>query len=130
MTTTLTNVGWKEVLPAQAASSTATGSAVDMQGYAHGRRRLKGIVVCLPTGADANETCDVKLQESDTTTSGDFADITGATFTQILQPGGAKSEEISFTLKKRYIRAIATLAGTTPTFTLGVGVLAPKSQTP
>lgn len=125
---TLSNFGLKSVLDIQALSSSTNGAAVDMQGSVFGRRSIKGVLMCLPTGGDANETCDVKFQESNTTVSGDFVDITGASFSQVTQPGGASTQQINFPLRKRYIRAVVTLAGTTPTFTVGVAVIAPNSQ--
>ena len=126
---TLVDLDIKSALPQQAATSTVTGAAVDMQAYGLNTHYVKGILFCLPTGADAGETCDVKFQESPTTSSGDFVDIPGAAFPQVVQPGVTPVLlQIHFPIKKRYIRVIAALAGTTPAFTVGAAIALQKLQ--
>jgi|SRR5262245_22636127 len=68
-------------------------------------------------------TLDVKIQESDTS-GGTYTDITGATFAQ--QTASNKWLAINFNRTKRFCRAVATIAGTTPSFTLAVVIFGQK----
>lgn len=114
-------------LHAKNLSASEDGAEIDLAQYIHvGGREMKAIASIIPTGADTDETCDYKLQESATTASSDFADITGATFTQVAQGATAALEEIHFQASERYIRGVATLAGTTPGFAVAAAVLAVK----
>jgi hypothetical protein len=128
---TMRNLSVLPVIPQQRATATVTGAAVDLAAYTNvGGREMKAIMTVLRQGADADETCDVKLQESHTTTSGDFVDISGAAFAQQTQPGATPgvTAELHFRAQRRYIRAVATLAGTTPAFDLALVVLAEERQ--
>jgi hypothetical protein len=126
---TLSNFGVLEVIPFDASAvSTVTGAAVDLQGYVT-NRQLKSIVSAVVTGTDTDETLDVTMEESDTTVASDFAAITGAAHAQITEVATAVSE-MHFRTDKRYIRAVATIAGTTPDFGIAVAVVAEKRQTP
>ncbi len=102
-------------------TSTLTGSAVDIQDY-------EGVALAVlnsgAASAGTTPTLDVKVQHSDTTTSGDFADVTGATFTQVTEVAGTAGVQVlklNVSNLKRYIRVIGTIGGTaTPTFDFGV----------
>ncbi len=98
-------------------TATGVGSAIDCQGMVEpGNKRH--MLAHLSVGGQTGTTLDVKLQESDTTTSGDFTDITGAAFTQV---GAALSEQdLFFKIKKRYVRASWTIAGTNYSFAVTV----------
>jgi len=51
----------------------------------------------------------VKIQQSDTTTAADFADITGAAFAGLTSANtAATNQSIHFVATKRYVRAVAT----------------------
>jgi len=127
---TMQDLGLITVLAPQRATSTVTGADVSLVGYVNpGGRQMKAILSAFSAGSDTDETCDVKLQESTTTVSSDFADITGAAFTQVAQETAAALQTIHFQATKKYIRAIATLAGTTPAFDISLGVLAQKRLT-
>jgi hypothetical protein len=121
----VTKLGTLNVLPVQLATSTVTGDAVDIQGYIK-NRQLKAVASALWTAAgDSDETLAITMEESDTTVASDFAAITGAAFTAF-DDSAAAFAEMHFRTDKRYIRAVATLAGTTPSFTFGVAVIADK----
>ena len=108
-----------EVYLTEARTADENGDGVDL-------RSLEGDVLfvlnALPTGADADETLDVKIQDSADNSS--FADISGQTaaFTQVTQPNGAKC--LTLVLNKdalrRYVRAVVDVGGTTRAFTLSV----------
>lgn len=83
------------------------------------------VVLSSSAGGGTAPTLDVKLQDSDTS-GGTFTDISGAAFTQVT--GAAASTQklrIKADAVKRFVRAVTTITGTSPTFDLalvGVGV--------
>lgn len=100
-------------------TSTLTGTEIDVLHY----EGVALVVLNASAGTGTNPTLDVKLQHSDTTTSGDFADVTGATFTQVTGVAGTAGVQIlrvNVSDLKRYLRVIGTIAGTTPSFDFGV----------
>ena len=97
-------------------ATTTNGIAVDTNGFDDAQ-------VILDTGASSgtSPTLDVKMQESDSSGSG-YTDISGATFTQITADDQHQSLGLNLRSKKRYIRAVATLVGTSPTFITSISV--------
>ncbi len=99
-----------------ARTSTYTGTAIDLLDY-----EGFGLFVLNASAATAgtSPTLDCKLQESDVSGSG-FADITGATYTQVTSvsgTAGAQKLALNVSNLKRYVRLIGTFGGTnTPTF--------------
>lgn len=131
--TTLANIGILNVIPLAVATSTTTGTEIDMQGYSP-RRQWKGILDAKVVGGDTDETLDVKFQASADTVVGNYADIASASFTQVTQEttdATVLRQTIHFKMPagKRYLRAIATHAGTTPAFDYSVMVAAEKRLT-
>ena len=114
----------KEILPVtQDAAATVTGTGVDLQPYINpGGREMKVSLSSLDTGLDADETLDVTIEEGDTL-GGSYTAISGAAFTQHAQADGAKFETIHFKTLKRFVRAVATIAGTTPEFSFAAMLL-------
>lgn len=102
-------------------TSTYTGSAVDLLAY---EGQAKIILNAGAATAGSSPTLDVKIQHSDTTTSGDFADVSGAAFTQVTDvsgTAGVQTLDVNVSALKRYLRVIGTIGGTsTPTFSFGV----------
>lgn len=86
-----------------AASNNGTG--VDCLGYS----RAMAVFHSAPSGSGT--TSDCKLQESSDNST--FADVTGATFTQVTTAGGAKIQAMNIDLAKRlrYLRLVHTGAG-------------------
>lgn len=115
------------LLGAVARTTTATGSAVDLQGYVNpGGRAMKAY---LDVGAITTAgPLEAKIQHSDTTTAADFTDISGATFTgYTVSQTTATNQTIHFVTTKRYVRAVVTLTnGGGHSF--GVYLLAEKRQ--
>lgn len=121
---TMSNLVVKELFSAAARTSTANGTGVDLQGTLNpGNRNMKAYVNCGATSG--TPTLDLKLQESDASGSG-YADITGAAFAQITAAGSA---ELHFKTNKRYVRAVATIGGGTPSLTFSCILLAEKALT-
>ena len=112
-------------------TSTASGVEVDLADYIHvGRREVKATLDVIANGGDSDETLDYKLQESDTTVDGDFADISGAAFTQVTQPDGTSHQEIHARVNKQFVRGVATPGGTTPSFAVAANLLVVKRAQP
>ena len=92
-------------------SASANRTGVDIRDY------VGDIVVTLSSsaGGGITPTLDVKLQESDDNST--FTDITGAAFAQVTDAADStESIVIDADATKRYIRAVDTVAGTSPTF--------------
>lgn len=109
-----------QLLEAQTATSTATGTGVDVSGY---DRELYVSLSADSASAGTTPTLNVKLQESADDST--YTDITSATFTEVTGTAGTaiapSDADGTITLnvsdKAKYIRAVATIGGTsTPTF--------------
>ena len=68
-------------------------------------------------------TLDVKFQESDDNST--FTDIPGASFTQVTASDAAE-EILVRNRTKAYARAVATIAGTSPSFAFAVDVISKR----
>ena len=107
-------------IAAKTATFNATG--VDVSGY-------KGtllVALLVGTVSGTTPTLDVKLQASADNSS--WSDITGATFTQVTASDSYTKIGIDVTQGLKYLRAVSTIAGTTPSFTMGITVLGAKER--
>jgi uncharacterized protein YcsI (UPF0317 family) len=99
-------------------TTTANGTGISVKGFTH---LLAILSVGTVTGT--TPTLDVKL-ESSSTVGGTYAAITGATFTQVTgTPSTATATQkvgVSLRGKAGFIRAVATIAGTSPVFPASV----------
>lgn len=102
---------------AQSRNASANGSAVDLESLVNVRQYMAYLDVGSVSGT--TPTLDVKFQESADGSTG-WTDITGAAFTQVTAAG---SQTLRFKTSKRYVRAVATIAGTSPAFVFGVYVI-------
>lgn len=106
-----------------ARTSTVTGSAVDVRSYKGGLilEQLVGVV------SGTSPTLNGKIQTSADGSTG-WADITGATFTEVTATDNF--QKIGFDVRNTsgYIRYVGTIAGTSPSFTMGVALLAQKER--
>lgn len=116
----------KTIFSSAARTSTENSSAVDSP------RGFRGVVLHLDVTAASGTTptLDVKIQGQDTL-SGNWFDLPGASFTQktttgsdelYIYPGTAETanEKVSYSLPNNF-RAVATIGGTTPSFTFSLG---------
>lgn len=105
---------------AAAAQVTANGNgdAIDIRDfYSHAQITLNS-----SAGGGADHTLDVKLQESDDGSTG-WADIAGAAFTQVTNAAAAfETLTLDLDKRKRYIRPVDTVAGTSPEFSRGISL--------
>lgn len=102
----------------QTATSTVTGSAVDTMGY--GDDAL--VIVDLGAASGTSATNDIVIQTSPDnstwTTRTTFATLTDTSDNKI-----AAGKLVLDAASRRYVRAVGTIAGTTPSFTFGVSML-------
>ncbi len=101
-----------------AATSEVDGGGVDMWQSSAGP--VFDEVTFLTSFGTPDDGNYIKVQQSDDTVTGNFADITGATVTVLgsdsVTPGVSK--QVTFSRDKRYLRAVGTIAGTgSPAFT-------------
>lgn len=101
-------------------TSTVTGTGIDTMGYNDAMITLE-----VGTVSGTTPTLDGKIQESDVIGSG-YTDIAGATFTQVVASNSSQSISIvglGTAPRKRFIRFIGTIAGTSPSYDLAVNAL-------
>ncbi len=98
-------------------TSTATGTGVDCSGY-------EEVVYVAMVGAvsGTTPTLDVKIQEC-LTSGGTYTDITGAAFAQIVDATHQFHLGVRVNPLKPFQRVLATIAGTSPSFTMSVAML-------
>jgi len=101
-----------------AASYSLEGTSVEVSGYT--------ALAVLESGTNgAGGTVDVKLQDSDNGTT--WADVSGGAFTQVTTSNDNATYETEYTGYRRYLRAVATVAGATCSF--GVAIVKGGSET-
>lgn len=99
------------LLTTQVLTTSADGSAVDLQGYANpGGRNIK-VVADVGSNLGTTPSVTVKIQDSDTTTAADFADLYTGFAAVTATTGGLSTAHIK--TNKRYLRAVATLTANT-----------------
>ena len=105
-----TEIGLNPKDVAGGATPTVTkGGAIDRLGFEEAR-------VVLQHGAvEAGAALDCKVQESDTTTDGDFVDVEDAAFVQVAGGAGVLSGifegRLNLVGRKRYLRVVSTVTG-------------------
>lgn len=110
------------LFPTAARTATVNGAALNIRDNL-GRAK---IVLDSAAGTGTTPTLDVKLQDSADGATG-FADITGAAFTQVTDAGASLQEiPLNVDAVKAFIRGVATITGTGPSFTFSVNAILPK----
>jgi hypothetical protein len=107
-------------------SASANGTAIDILSY----EGQAAAILQSAAGTGTTPTLDVRLQDS-SDGSTDWADVTGAAFAQVTN-AAASTQIVKFNASavQRYIRAVATIAGTTPLFTCAVSFVGKKQIIP
>ena len=106
---------YKQSLVPATRTTTGNGTGVDRQGFLSCKA-----VLDLGAASGTAATLDAKIQDSADNTT--FADLAGATLAQV---GGTSDnsvtvKDLDLSGAKRYLRAVATIAGTTPSFDCSV----------
>lgn len=101
-----------------ALTATTNGTSVDTRGYGDAMAVLEVGAV-----SGTSPTLDVKIQESDDNSA--FTDVAGAAFTQVTAANSSQVLRLGQLnlVRKRYVRAVATIGGTSPSFALGCQIL-------
>lgn len=108
-----------------ARTSTTNGTGVDVSGL----EGLVEVVLDSAAGSGTTPTMDVKLQSSADNSTG-WTDVGGAVFTQVAGTASQQKIQVNISKAKKYVRAVATIAGTTPSFTASVNMLGCKQYYP
>ena len=100
-----------ELLPAKRATTTANGTGVNVAKY----NGLANIILSTDAGGGTTPTLDVTIEESADDVT--YAAITGAAFAQVTD-AAASFQQITVNLDSstKFIRAVDTITGTSPTF--------------
>ena len=104
-----------------ARTSTVTTSAVDLMGYIG----KVAVIQQVGTVSGTTPTLDGKIQDSADGSTG-WTDIS-VTATQVTAADNQQVLSVDTRVARRYIRYVGTIAGTTPSFTMGV-LLAGQKQ--
>jgi hypothetical protein len=106
------NIVSTSMIAPDAYTATETGDGIDVRDY---EGVCKLTVWCGAVSGDA-PTLDVTIEQSDD-------DVTYApvlTFATITEAGAPVSKHVTIDGLKRYVRAVGTIDGTTPSYTFGV----------
>lgn len=103
-----------------AETSTVTGSGVDIRDYIGSIKITQDV----GTVGGTSPTLDGKIQDSADNST--FADVSGATFTQVTSTGNQQSITLDTRSVQRYIRYVGTIAGTSPAFDMGASLVGKK----
>lgn len=110
----------KQLLAPAVRTASANGTGVD-------KSALIGIgKVIVYTGAvsGTTPTSDVKIQDSADNST--WADVTGAAATQVTAANGVAEFQVNLDATAKYLRAVNTIAGTTPSFAQSVCLIGRK----
>jgi hypothetical protein len=120
------NIGAVLALAPAVLTATAKGTAIDLLGF-------NSAAIVINTGAIAGSgNFTAKLQESDTTTDGDFTDVAAADLIGDLPTALAASSTVKqgYVGTKRYIRAVLTLNSGTSIAAGAIAVLGEPASAP
>lgn len=121
MTTRLNNAETVELLAVDTATSTTTtATGVDISDYVG---PVMFTLHCEEGTGNADNTLNGKIQDC-ATVGGTYADVTGATFTEVDDTAGGALESITVDANAMdgFVKFVGTIAGTTPSFILGVTI--------
>lgn len=111
----------KAVLAPATITSTTTGSAVDLRDYSG------EVAVLLNVAGSGAGSVVVKLTHCDTS-GGSYVDIAGAVFTEVTDTASHQKLSLNKDELKRYMKAVATIAGETPSQTVACSVIGIPSE--
>lgn len=98
------NIGAVPAIAPAVLAATTTGDPIDLAGFG-------SVAVVINAGAIAGDgNFTAKLQESDTTTGGDFTDVAAADLTGTLPASlaAASAVKVGYVGNKRYVRVLIT----------------------
>ncbi len=84
------------------------------------------VLALLAAGAcGSGGSVDVKLQESDTDVDADYQDVDSGAFAQVTEANHNATYELAYSGTRKYVRAVATVAGAECSFELSIVLEAP-----
>jgi len=102
-------------------TATANGTGFDLRDY-DGETK---IILSTSAGGGTTPTLDVKIQDSADNST--FTDVSGKAFAQVTDAADYTGDlEIVCNEVRRYIRAVITITGTSPTFDMALVAVAKK----
>jgi hypothetical protein len=113
----------QSLLAPAARTSSANGTGFDLQGSNDAEGEAI-IILDTAAGTGTSPTLNVKLQDSADNSA--WADVTGATFSEVTGTASCAKITVNTNDVRRYVRAVATIAGTTPSFTCAVSMIYSK----
>lgn len=115
---------YTELLPPASQTVTLNGAGVDLQKVAP---QTAAVELHVGTVTGTTPTLNVKIQDSaDNSTFADLA--TPIAFAQIVAAQTPITVQVDTRLVRRYIRAVATIAGTSPVFPCSAVLIAQKER--
>lgn len=112
------------IIPSAAIAANANGTGLDIQQY-------EGEVCFILNSAlgtgNADNTLDIKIQDSADNSTG-WADVSGAAFTQVTTAASVQKLSLVTDNVARYVRAVKTVGGTTPSFIAGCVLVGMKKN--
>ena len=108
------------LIPCRTSTTTQTGTGVDITDFDGGIK----FILDAAAGTGTTPTNDVKIQDSADNSA--WADVSGLTFTQLTTSASLQSIGFPANSLRKYIRAVATIAGTTPSYTFSVNAVGSK----
>lgn len=115
------NIGAVQIVPPQVLSGANTSSAIDLAEFG-------SAALIVSTGAIVGAgDFTAKLQESDTTTAGDFADVPADFLSGVFPATFAENSvvRVGYSGHKRYVRAVVSKAGGT---SIAIGMVLVKGN--
>ena len=110
------------LLPADSRTATGNGAGFDVKDYVDQGK----FILDTEGGTGTAPTLDVKLQESDDNVT--FSDIPGEAFSLVTTAASTQTKHVAMDMLKQYIRAVATIGGTSPAFVCAVSMVARKQK--
>ena len=112
------------LLGADSRNASANGTGFDLQGSNDAEGEAI-VILDSEAGSGTTPTLNVKLQDSADNSA--WADITGKVFTEVTD-AAASLQKITINTNdvRRYVRAVGTIAGTTPAFVFGATLVYSK----
>lgn len=107
--------------PTAERTATVSGTGVDVTDFVG----ELAVILNSAAGGGTSPTLNVKLQDSDAV-AGSYADISGATFTQVIGAASAQKIAVKVDGLNKFIRAVGTITGTSPVFTFSVNAVGVK----
>lgn len=118
----------KTLLIAQSATTTLTGTSIDLQGTTNPGGRNMKVILDVQAVIGTTPSITVKIQDSPNNTT--FTDVTGAAFAAVTTNVAAGAPlTLHFVTNNRYVRAVATIPANNTSSVLWCGLLAEQDIT-